>query len=94
MQHLVSMALSGGFRADELFDEVAQVPAYRAFRRATEFDWALAFVERGGGASLAPIPSTTASRSTGVFRVPDAASCRRHRLQGGNDRREASMLVA
>ncbi|WP_374566714.1 ligase-associated DNA damage response DEXH box helicase [Ideonella sp.] len=47
VQHLVTVALGGGFTADEMFDEVRRARAYRDLTR-DEFDWALAFVERGG----------------------------------------------
>ncbi len=54
VQHLVTVALGGGFVADELFDEVRTATAYAQLTR-DEFDWCLAFVERGG-ASLGAYP--------------------------------------
>ena len=93
VQHLVSIALGGGFRADELFDEVRSTHAYRELSRA-EFDWALAFVEKGG-ASLRAYPEyRRVRRARGVFRVPDAGIARRHRLQVGTIVAESSMQVA
>ena len=76
VQHLVSIALGGGFRADDLFEEVRTTQAYRTLARA-EFDWALAFVEKGGR-SLAAYPEyRRVKRERGVFRVPNAAIARR-----------------
>src|SRR5204862_5278208 len=54
VQHLVTVALGGGFTADALFREVRATHAYRQLTR-DEFDWALSFVE-GGGASLTAYP--------------------------------------
>ena len=93
VQHLVSIALGGGFRADELFAEVRSTHAYRALTRA-EFDWALAFVERGGESLHAYPEYHRVQRERGVFRVPDAQIARRHRLQVGTIVSESSMQVA
>lgn len=46
-QHLVTCALGGGFRADELYQEVRTAVAYSTLTRE-EFDWALDLVENGG----------------------------------------------
>lgn len=93
VQHLVSIALGGGFRADDLFEEVRTTQAYRTLARA-EFDWALAFVEKGGR-SLAAYPEyRRVKRERGVFRVPDAAVARRHRHQVGTIVSEAGVQVA
>jgi len=93
VQHLVSMALGGGFRADELFDEVRCAYSYRALTRA-EFQWALDFVTRGG-ASLGAYPEyhRVVPGDDGVYRVPDRGIAMRHRLQVGTIVSEASMLV-
>ncbi|MDO9074316.1 MAG: ligase-associated DNA damage response DEXH box helicase [Rubrivivax sp.] len=92
VQHLVTVALGGGFVADELFDEVKSTRAYRELTRA-EFDWALAFVERGGD-SLAAYPEYhRVQQVDGVWRVPDRGIARRHRLQVGTIVSDASMTV-
>ena len=54
VQHLVTVALGGGFIADDLFDEVRSTAAY-ADLSADNWKWALNFVRRGG-ASLAAYP--------------------------------------
>ena len=81
VQHLVTVALGGGFDADALFDEVRSAHAYRELTRA-EFDWALAFVEQGG-ASLTAYPDyhRVALDDDGVYRVPDRGIAQRHRLR-------------
>lgn len=54
VQHMVSIALGGGFDADELFSEVRTAYAYRDLTRE-EFDWVLALA-REGGATLRAYP--------------------------------------
>ncbi len=92
VQHLVTVALGGGFSADAMFDEVRRAPAYAALTRE-EFDWALAFVERGGQ-SLAAYPEYHRVQLVdGVYRVPDRGIAKRHRLQVGTIVADASMQV-
>ena len=93
VQHLVSMALGDGFRADELFDEVRSAWSYRELTRA-EFRWALDFVTRGG-ASLKAYPQyhRVVEGDDGVHRVPDRGIAMRHRLQVGTIVSESSMHV-
>ena len=92
VQHLVTVALGGGFEADALFDEVRSAPAYAALTR-DEFDWALAFVERGGDSLTAYPEYHRVARVDGLWRVPDRGIARRHRLQVGTIVSDASMQV-
>lgn len=92
VQHLVTVALGGGFTADALFEELRGAFAYRALTRA-EFDWALAFVERGG-ASLQAYPEYHRVQLVdGVYRVPDRGIAKRHRLQVGTIVGDGTMQV-
>jgi ATP-dependent Lhr-like helicase len=93
VQHLVSVALGGGFRADELYAEVASAWSYRTLTRA-EFDWALAFCERGGE-SLGAYPEyhRIVRDEEGVYRVKDAVVAKRHRLGVGTIVSDASIQV-
>ena len=92
VQHLVTVALGGGFAAEAMFDEVRRAFAYRALTRE-EFQWALDFVERGG-ASLGAYPDYHRVQAmNGLYRVPDRGIARRHRLQVGTIVSDASMQV-
>jgi ATP-dependent helicase Lhr and Lhr-like helicase len=92
VQHLVTVALGGGFAADAMFDEVRSTHAYRELTR-DEFQWALDFVERGG-ASLGAYPDYHRVQAIdGLYRVPDRGIARRHRLQVGTIVADASMQV-
>jgi ATP-dependent helicase Lhr and Lhr-like helicase len=93
VQHLVTVALGGGFKAAELFSEVRTAHAYCKLTRA-EFQWALDFVEKGGS-SLAAYPEYHRVQKVGaLYRVPDRGIGRRHRLQVGTIVSESSMTVA
>jgi len=91
-QHMVTVALGGGFEADALFDEVRSAPAYRTLTREA-FDWALAFVERGGDSLTAYPEYHRVQRVDGRWRVPDRGIARRHRLMVGTIVSDASMAV-
>ncbi len=92
VQHLVTVALGGGFEAEALFDEVRTAHAFRALTRE-EFQWALDFVEKGG-ASLAVYPEYhRVARVDGLYRVPDRGIAKRHRLQVGTIVGDATMQV-
>jgi ATP-dependent helicase Lhr and Lhr-like helicase len=93
VQHLVTVALGGGFTPDALYDEVRRAWSYRALTR-DEFDWALAFCERGGN-SLGAYPDYHRIRpdEAGVYRVPDPGIARRHRMSVGTIVSETAIQV-
>lgn len=93
VQHLVSMALGGGFRPEELLREVRGAWSYRALSDE-EWQWALAFV-RHGGHSLTAYPDyrRVEPDEQGVWRVPSAALARRHRMSVGTIVSDASIAV-
>jgi len=93
VQHLVTVALGGGFMPDALYAEVGRTRAYRGLPRAM-FDWCLEFVS-GGGRALAAYPDyrRVAPDEEGVWRVPEARLARRHRANIGTIVADASMGV-
>ncbi|OXR32928.1 DNA ligase-associated DEXH box helicase [Pseudomonas umsongensis] len=93
VQHLVSMALGGGFVPDQLFDEVRTTWAYRDLTEA-DWTWALAFV-RHGGLSLTAYPDyrRVEPDEQGIWRVPDARLARRHRMSIGTIVSDASIQL-
>ncbi len=93
VQHLVSMALGGGFVPDELYEEVRRTWAYQDLT-AADWTWALAFV-RHGGLSLTAYPNyrRVEPDEFGVWRVPDARLARRHRMSIGTIVSDASIQL-
>lgn len=93
VQHLVSMALGGGFDPDQLLIEVRSAWAYRDLSDE-EWQWALAFV-RHGGHSLTAYPDyrRVEPDEQGIWRVPDARLARRHRMGIGTIVSDASINV-
>jgi ATP-dependent Lhr-like helicase len=93
VQHMVTIALGGGFTSDALFDEVKTAYAYRNLSRE-EWQWALDFVA-SGGRSLTVYPEyrRVLPDEQGVYRVPDATLARRHRMSIGTIVSDASIQV-
>ncbi|MDQ0587946.1 ligase-associated DNA damage response DEXH box helicase [Variovorax paradoxus] len=93
VQHLVTVALGGGFVPDELYAEVRGTAAY-AQLSPDSWAWCLAFVSQGGP-SLAAYPDyrRAVPDAEGVWRVPDARLARRHRMNIGTIVSDASMAV-
>ncbi|AKJ27959.1 ligase-associated DNA damage response DEXH box helicase [Caldimonas brevitalea] len=92
VQHLVTVALGGGFRSEELYDEVRSTYAY-ATLTPEEWQWALNFVERGGDSLQAYPEYHRVAQVDGVYRVPDRGIGRRHKLQIGTIVADATMQV-
>lgn len=93
VQHLVTVALGGGFRPDELYGEVRAAWSYRDLTRA-EFDWCVAFCERGGESLTAyPEYHRILPDEQGVYRVRDRGVAKRHRLGVGTIVSDAAMQV-
>ena len=93
VQHLVSMALAGGFTPDELLDEVRSTWAYRDLSEA-QWRWALAFVHHGGDSLTAyPDYQRVEPDADGVWKVPSARLARRHRMSIGTIVSDASIQL-
>nr|WP_243457575.1 DEAD/DEAH box helicase [Ottowia testudinis] len=93
VQHLVTVALGGGFVPDALYAEVRRTAAY-ADLSPDNWQWCLDFV-RQGGPTLAAYPDfqRVAPDEDGVWRVPDQRLARRHRANIGTIVSDAAMTV-
>ncbi len=93
VQHLVTVALGGGFVANHLLAEVRSTAAYANLSQ-DNWEWALNFV-RQGGASLSAYPDykRVVPDEEGIWRVPDQRLARRHRMNIGTIVSDASMAV-
>ncbi len=93
VQHLVTIALGGGFIAQDLLAEVRSCYAYRNLTDE-EWRWALAFVQHGGESLTAyPDYRRAIPNEHGVWHVPDALLARRHRMSIGTIVSDSSMAV-
>ena len=92
VQHLVSMALGGGFSAEAMYREVRSAWSYRALTRES-FQWALDFVVRGGDSLKAYPEYQRVVLHQGRYRVMSRGIALRHRLQVGTIVADASMQV-
>ncbi|MBC7547544.1 MAG: DEAD/DEAH box helicase, partial [Polaromonas sp.] len=93
VQHLVTVALGGGFVPEALYAEVRQTAAF-ADLTPDAWQWCLDFV-RQGGPTLAIYPDfqRVSPDDLGIWRVCDARLARRHRLNIGTISSDASMAV-
>ncbi|MGE3605120.1 MAG: ligase-associated DNA damage response DEXH box helicase [Lautropia sp.] len=94
VQHLVTVALGGGFTRDAMLAELRTTHAYQALDDAA-FDWALDFVGRGGPSLQAyPEYRRVVVDADGCHRVPDHAIARRHRQSIGTIVADSAIRVA
>jgi ATP-dependent Lhr-like helicase len=93
VQHLVTVALGGGFTPEELLAEIRTTAAY-ADLPEDHWRWCLDFVSQGG-TSLSAYPDyrRAVPDDEGLWRVPDARLARRHRMNIGTIVSDASMAV-
>ena len=92
VQHLVTIALGGGFDAAELLAEVRSAWAYRDLSDA-EWQWALDFVVHGGEALVAYPEYRKVARVDGRYRVVEKDIAARHRMSVGTIVGESSINV-
>jgi ATP-dependent Lhr-like helicase len=93
VQHLVTVALGGGFRPRQLLAEVRSAWSYRQLSEE-EWQWALDFVARGGQSlTVYPEYQRVLPDEEGVYRVPNVAIGRRHRMGIGTIVSDSSVQV-
>lgn len=92
-QHLVTVALGGGFTPAALLAEVRSTAAYAGLSDA-EWEWVLDFVTRGGESLRAyPEYHRVVADADGVYRVTDPVVARRHRMSIGTIVGDAAIRV-
>ncbi|MCH2242134.1 MAG: DEAD/DEAH box helicase, partial [Aquabacterium sp.] len=93
VQHVVTVALGGGFQADALYDEVRGTAAF-AQLTPDEWAWVLDFAGRGGEALKAyPDYQRIERGEDGLWRVMHPQLARRHRLGIGTIVSDASVRI-
>jgi ATP-dependent Lhr-like helicase len=91
-QHVVTVAIGGGFDPEELFDEVRGTHAYADLQR-DEWDWVLSFVSSGGEALLAYPEYSNVDVRDGRWTVEDRRIAQRHRQSIGTIVSDGAMAV-
>ncbi len=91
-QHLVTIAIGGGFVANELLNEVRSTVAYRTLRDH-EWEWVLDFVVRGGSSLTAYPDFHRVEIVDGRYQVGDRRIIRNHRMNIGTIVSDESMKV-
>lgn len=91
-QHLVTIAVGGGFEPTQLLEEIRTTAAYADLTEA-QFEWALEFVTRGGK-SLAAYPDYHRLRQESGRYLPGSDRiARQHRMSVGTITGDASLVV-
>ncbi len=91
-QHLVTVALGGGFDADAMYSEIRSTYAYRNLSRV-DFEWTLDFIVTGGSTLHAYDDFRRVQKLGDRFVMLDEKMAKRHRFSIGTITSDASMLV-
>jgi ATP-dependent helicase Lhr and Lhr-like helicase len=91
-QHLVTLAVGGGFTREEVLDELRSTRAYGQLTEA-ELDWTLDFITRGGDALKAYPEFARVKLEEGRYVVTDARVALRHKLNIGTIMSDAAVAV-
>jgi ATP-dependent Lhr-like helicase len=92
VQYLVTLAVSDGFRPDEIFEQVIKTYSFSSVTRE-EFDWCLSFITVGGGMLDAYEEYHKVVIEDGIYKVTSRAVAMRHRLSIGAIVSEAMIQV-
>lgn len=92
IQYLVTLAISDGFRADDIYNEVIQTHCYNSISRE-EFNWCLAFITEGGKMLDAYDEFHKVVVEDGVYKVTSRKVAMQHRLSIGTIVSDTMMQV-
>lgn len=91
-QHVVTIAIGGGFRSEEFLREIRTAFAYESLTDA-EWQWVLDFVVRGGSSLDAYPEFRRVEIDDGVYQVTQKRTASLHRMNIGTIVSDASMQV-
>ncbi|MEM8548566.1 MAG: ligase-associated DNA damage response DEXH box helicase, partial [Pseudomonadota bacterium] len=92
VQHLVTVALGGGFDADEMLAEVRGTAGFAALTER-EWQWCLDFITRGGQALQGYPQYHRVVVEAGRYRMTDRRLSRQHRMSIGTISSDTTMRV-
>lgn len=91
-QYLVTLAVSDGFRADDVLKELRGTFSYASITE-DEWNWLLRFITTGGAALTAYDEFRKVNWENGTFKVENRRIAHRHRLSIGTIVGDTSLLV-
>lgn len=92
VQYLVTLAVSDGFRQEEIFEEVRNTFSFQSIT-VDEWTWALRFITTGGESLTAYDEYRKVEVENGLFQVTNRRVAMRHRLSIGTIVGDTSLLV-
>lgn len=92
IQYLVTLAVSDGFRANDVYSEIIQTHCFASVSRE-EFDWCLSFITEGGKMLDAYDEFHKVVIEDGVYKVTNRGIAMRHRLSIGTIVSDSMMQV-
>jgi len=82
VQYLTTLAVSDGFRKEDVYKEIIQTYSYASVTEE-EFNWCIAFITKGGSTLDAYEEYHKVIIEDGLYKVPDRRIAMRHRLSIG-----------
>lgn len=82
IQYMVTLAVSDGFRADQLFTEIKHTHCFESITEQ-EFNWCLDFIVHGGSSLTSYDEYHKVISENGLYKVTNRAIAMRHRLSIG-----------
>jgi ATP-dependent Lhr-like helicase len=92
IQYLVTLAISDGFRPDEIYNEIVQTHCFASVSRE-EFNWCLSFITEGGKTLDAYDEFHKVVVENGIYKVTSRRVAMRHRLSIGTIVSDTMMQV-
>jgi ATP-dependent Lhr-like helicase len=92
IQYLVTLAVSDGFKSDEIYEEVKTSFAYQTLS-PKEWNWIMDFITTGGQSLTAYDEYSKVVEEDGLFKVVDKKIKRRHRMSIGTITSDTMMSV-
>lgn len=92
VQYLVTLAVSDGFKQDEIFQEVKGTFCFQSITEE-EWHWALRFITTGGASLTAYDEYRKVQLEEGIYKVESKRVSQRHRLSIGTIVGDTSMMV-
>lgn len=92
LQYLMTLAVSDGFKPDEIYQELIQTYSYSTVTKA-EWQWLIAFLTDGGKSLNAYDEYHRVVEIDGVYKVTNRRTAMQHRMSIGTIAHDHSMLV-